>query len=186
MVQTKCLVVGSCTGQKDDEGCPEELKLTEADFGTTANLLKAEHRAKDWMKPAGKMYTGRQHGLMMNGVKHLRAYFDAASFDVAIVSAGYGLISEERLIAPYNITFQGKGLPWVRERGKTLKLPEIDARASLPVPDQRGFAIRRSWCNGNSNIPGVDSGRIVLGPTPLLRAPESVIKSFFCIRSTFF
>jgi hypothetical protein len=34
MLQTKCLVVGSCTGQKDDEGCPEELKLKEADFGT--------------------------------------------------------------------------------------------------------------------------------------------------------
>lgn len=63
MAQTKYLVVGSCTGQKDDEGCPEELKPKEADFGTTANLLKAEHRAKDWMKPAGKMYTGRQHAV---------------------------------------------------------------------------------------------------------------------------
>jgi hypothetical protein len=62
---------------------------------------------------------------MMNGVERLRADFDAASFDVAIVSAGYGLISEERLIAPYNITFQGKGLPWVRERGKALKLPAM-------------------------------------------------------------
>jgi hypothetical protein len=123
MLQTKCLVVGSCTGQKDDEGCPEELKLKEADFSTAANLSKAEQRAKDWMKTAGKMYTGRQHALMMNGVEYLRADFDAASFDVAIVSAGYGLISEERLIAPYNITFQGKGLPWVRERGKALKLP---------------------------------------------------------------
>jgi hypothetical protein len=125
MLQTKCLVVGSCTGQKDDEGCPEELKLKEADFGTAANLSKAEHRAKNWVKPAGKMYTGRQHVLMMNGVDHLRADLDAASFDVAIVSAGYGLISEERLIAPYNITFQGKGLSWVRERGKALKLPAM-------------------------------------------------------------
>lgn len=93
MLQTKCFIVGSCTGQKDDEGCPKELKLNEADFGTAANLSKAEHRAKDWMRPAGEVYTGRQYVLMMNGVKHLRAYFDAASFDVAIVSAGYGLIS---------------------------------------------------------------------------------------------
>jgi hypothetical protein len=136
MLQTKCLVVGSCTGQKDDEGCPEELKLREADFGTAANLSKAEERAKDWMKPAGKMYTGRQHSLMMNGVERLRADFDAASFDVAIVSAGYGLISEERLIAPYNITFQGKGLPWVRERGKALQLAAM-TRERFPTAAAR-------------------------------------------------
>jgi hypothetical protein len=55
MLQTKCLVVGSCTGQKDDEGCPEELKLKEADFGAAANLSKAEHKARDWMKPAGNV-----------------------------------------------------------------------------------------------------------------------------------
>jgi hypothetical protein len=116
-VQTKCLVVGSCTGQKDGEGCPEELKLKEADFVTAANLSKAEHRAKDWMKPAGKMYTGRQHGLMMNGVEHLRANFDVASFDVAIVSAGYGLLTEERLIAreanravQHNVSREGSAL----------------------------------------------------------------------------
>jgi hypothetical protein len=125
MLRTKCLVLGSCTGQKDALGCPEDLKLQESDFSSVSALSKAEHKAKDWLKPAAQMYTGRQHALMMTGIRHLRSSFNGASFDVAIVSAGYGLISEDRLIAPYNITFQGQRLPLVRERGRALNIPAM-------------------------------------------------------------
>jgi hypothetical protein len=34
------------------------------------------------------------------------------------------LISEKRKIAPYNITFKGKGAPWIRERREALRIPE--------------------------------------------------------------
>jgi hypothetical protein len=131
MPRTKCLVLGSCTGQKDDVDCPEDLKLRETDFSSASGLAKAERKAKRWLKPAGQMYKGRQHTLMMNGVNRLRAGFTKALFDVSIVSAGYGLISEERRIAPYDITFQGKGLPWARERGAALKIPTM-TRELLP------------------------------------------------------
>ena len=123
MPQTRCLVVGSCTGKKDDKGCPEGIKLQEADFESAARLSQAEHRVKEWLRPAGKMYKGSQHTLMMRGVEHFRTNFAAATFDVAIVSAGYGLISEKKKIAPYNITFKGKGSPWIRERREVLKIP---------------------------------------------------------------
>jgi hypothetical protein len=122
---TKCLVLGSCTGQKDDSACPSDLKLREESFAEPLHLLKAEAEAKPWLKPAGEMYTGRQHALMMNGVRYLRQGFRRASFDVSIVSAGYGLISEDRLIAPYNITFQGMGHSRVRARGDLLQIPTM-------------------------------------------------------------
>lgn len=128
MPQMKCLVLGSCTGQKDDLNCPVELKLKEEDFTEPSRLLGAEDKAKRWLKPAGEMYTGRQHTLMMSGVRRLREEFKQASFDVSIISAGYGLISETRLIAPYNITFQGKGLPWASERGAALNIPLMTSR----------------------------------------------------------
>jgi len=123
MSQTRCLVIGSCTGRKDDKGYPEEVKLKLADFETAASLSRAEQSVKGWLRPAGKMYKGLQHTLMMRGVAQLRADFSPATFDVAIVSAGYGLISEEKKIAPYNITFKGKGNPWIRERREALQIP---------------------------------------------------------------
>jgi hypothetical protein len=125
MSQMRCLILGSCTGQKDDLNCPVELKLKEEHFSDPSRLMRAEGRAKRWLRPAGEMYTGRQHTLMMSGVRRLREGFKQASFDVSIISAGYGLISEARSIAPYDITFQGKGLPWARERGTALKIPSM-------------------------------------------------------------
>lgn len=123
MSQTSCLVVGSCTGMKDDKDCPREIKLQDSDFETVGLLSQAEQRAKEWLRPAGRMYKGSQHTLMMRGVEHLRTSFSAATFDVAIISAGYGLISERKKIAPYNITFKGKGSLWIRERREVLKIP---------------------------------------------------------------
>jgi hypothetical protein len=108
---------------KDDKGCPEDIRLQEADFETVTSLSGAEKRAKAWLRPAGKMYKGSQHTLMMRGVEHLPTNFSLATFDVAIISAGYGLISERKMIAPYDATFKGKGNPWIRERREGLKIP---------------------------------------------------------------
>jgi hypothetical protein len=120
MTQTKCLVIGSCTGRKASDKCPNDLKLKEIDFETAANLAIAEQRAKGWIRPVGQMYTGMQHKLMMRGIERLRTGFSPAAFDVAIISAGYGLITEGRKIAPYNIRFQKKD---ARARGKSLDIP---------------------------------------------------------------
>ena len=123
MSQTKYLVIGSCSKGKDVKTCHKAIQLKMADFGTAVSLRRAEQRAKGWLRSAGKMYTGRQHVLMMRGVEHLRTNFSLATFDVAIISAGYGLICEEKKIAPYDITFTCKGSPWIRERREVLKIP---------------------------------------------------------------
>jgi queuine/archaeosine tRNA-ribosyltransferase len=51
------------------------------------------------------MYTGMQHLQIMEGVKILRSCSENLVVDVAILSAGYGLISEDKAIAPYSVTF---------------------------------------------------------------------------------
>jgi hypothetical protein len=119
----KILVIGSCTGAKDDAGCPENAKLTEMDFDDSACLRKREKELAKWLRPAAEMYTGRQHTQMMDGVRLLRSTFGSSTCDVAILSAGYGLITEDRPIAPYNITFQGMSKPLIRVRGVNLGIP---------------------------------------------------------------
>ena len=119
----KILVIGSCTGAKDDAACPTEAKLTVADFDDAVRLRRREKEASKWLRPASKMYTGRQHTQMMDGVRLMRSTFGADACDVAILSAGYGLISENRPIAPYDITFQGMAKPLIKARGEKLGVP---------------------------------------------------------------
>lgn len=120
----KVLVIGSCTGSKDDCDCPSNIKLTEADFNDAVRLRAREGELARFLKPAAQMYTGRQHTQMMDGIRLLRTAFGRGSCDVAIVSAGYGLVAEDRLIAPYDLTFQGMPKPLIKARGAKLGIPE--------------------------------------------------------------
>jgi hypothetical protein len=119
----KILVVGSCTRAKDDIGCPESAKLTAMDFDDSVRLRTREKELAKWLRPASEMYTGRQHTQMMAGVRLLRSAVESCTCDVAILSAGYGLITEGRTIAPYNITFQGMPKPLIAARGENLGIP---------------------------------------------------------------
>jgi hypothetical protein len=69
------------------------------------------------------MYTGRQHTQMMDGVRALRSTFGHAVCEVAIVSAGYGVLAEETPIVPYDITFHGMSKPSIKVRGERLGIP---------------------------------------------------------------
>lgn len=114
------LVIGSCTKSKHDDGCPVSLRLTEADFVETGRLRAREQELSKWLRPAAEMYTGRQHTQMMDGVRLMRSAFGSDSCDVAIVSAGYGLLSERTRIAPYDITFHGMSKPLIKAKGERL------------------------------------------------------------------
>jgi hypothetical protein len=131
----KMLVIGSCTGTKDDAGCPPNVRLTEADFDDAVRLREREIELAKWLKPAAEMYTGRQHTQMMDGVRLLRSAFGQNACDVAIVSAGYGLVPERRPIAPYDITFQGIHKPLIKARGQRLGIPDAIGKliANYPV-----------------------------------------------------
>ena len=74
--------------------------------------------------PAAKMYTGLQHRRLMEGLKQVRQVYGEQAVDLAIVSAKYGLLSECKVIAPYNCTFQGLRTNEILERSDSLQIHE--------------------------------------------------------------
>ena len=70
------------------------------------------------------MYTGEQHRKMMAGVAAIRARFGPEAVTLRIVSAGYGLIDENRPIAPYNVTFSGMGKGAIHHWARHLGVPQ--------------------------------------------------------------
>jgi hypothetical protein len=118
----KLLVVGSCTDKKDIRDCP--YSLTGADFDDPATLLRCEAKLSRWARPAVRLYTGRQHRYMMIGVNAIRQKFGSAACALKIISAGYGLVSEDRNLVPYEATFQQKRPRWICERAQRLGIPQ--------------------------------------------------------------
>ena len=86
------------------------------------------------MRPAGLMYIGQQHLGAMRGVAAMRTTNGVEAVGVAIVSAGYGVVDETRLIAPYDVTFSGMSPNAIRRRGTELGVPAA-ARRLLPGHD---------------------------------------------------
>jgi hypothetical protein len=76
----------------------------------------------DYRCTAGQIYTGVQHLRLMEGVAELRKTFGTDVIDVVIVSAGYGLIAENSLIVPYEVTFNTMKSHEVEEWGRFLNI----------------------------------------------------------------
>lgn len=98
----RILVVTSCTGEKKYH---PENQLTQEDFASTDTLQSRERELCDYLTPAGEMYTGMQHLRLMEGLSDIRAITSHHTIDLCIVSAGYGVIDEKKVIAPYEVTF---------------------------------------------------------------------------------
>lgn len=113
----RLMVVTSCTGRKavDPPG-----KLTQADFSDSGRLRQRERALAPFLTPAGRLYTGQQHVQVMRGVERLRRQHGPGSVAVRIVSAGYGVVSEDRPLAPYEVTFNDMGRREAREWGRHL------------------------------------------------------------------
>jgi hypothetical protein len=122
------LLVGSCTGEKDVQDCP--YLLTETDFDDPSALLRREAELSRWALPAVRLYTGWQHRYMMNGVNAIRQRFGSAACALRIISAGYGLVDEDRNLVPYEATFQGKRTRWIHDRAQRLGIPQ-DLRQAI-------------------------------------------------------
>ena len=98
----KMLVVTSCTGEKIYH---PDNQLTQADFADAATLAKREAELAEYKTTAGQIYTGMQHQRLMEGIEALRSAYGKEIVDLYVVSAGYGLISEDREVVPYEVTF---------------------------------------------------------------------------------
>lgn len=117
----RTLVVTSCTGQK---AIARADMLTLEDFRDHQRLRVRETELADSMLPAGSMYNGLQHVRLMDGVRLWRDAFGTQSLDVAIVSAGYGLIPEDRRIAPYEVTFKNMKRTEIVSWARRQRIPE--------------------------------------------------------------
>ncbi|GLI06714.1 hypothetical protein YDYSG_27440 [Paenibacillus tyrfis] len=98
----KILVISSCTGEKK---VTTDLQLLEDDFKSKESLENKEEALEALSLPAKDMYTGLQHLRLMEGINNLRNKYGHDILDLYIVSAGYGLIHEDKVIAPYEVTF---------------------------------------------------------------------------------
>ena len=126
MTSAQLLVISSCTGDK----ALKVPALTLDDFADSDRLAQREHELASVRRPAGAMYTGKQHVYLMCGVRRLRQAFGHDFVDLRILSAGYGLISEDRPICPYDLTFNDMGKPQARAWARHLGVPS-DVRAAL-------------------------------------------------------
>jgi len=117
VTSSRLLVISSCTGDK----AVKAPALTREDFADRARLAQREHELARVRRPAAEMYTGWQHRYLMDGINTLRDEFGHDFVDVQIVSAGYGLIKADRLICPYDVTFNDmsktKAREWARHLG---------------------------------------------------------------------
>ncbi|WP_155539352.1 DUF6884 domain-containing protein [Tolypothrix sp. PCC 7601] len=98
----RTLIITSCTGKKLHNPTNQ---LTIEDFKDTKRLRERTQSLSEFSCSACQMYTGLQHLRLMEGVDILRSRFGKEVVDVKIISAGYGLIPEDKVIVPYSVTF---------------------------------------------------------------------------------
>jgi hypothetical protein len=119
MSNPRILVVSSCTGEKRFK--PEnQLKL--ADFQNSGQLKSRSQDLDQYACPAIDMYRGAQHLRVKEGLALLRQTLGDNTVDLAIISAGYGLIDENTRICPYEVTFNGMNATQVIQWANFLKI----------------------------------------------------------------
>lgn len=106
----RVLVVTSCTGQKKHS---PENQLTLEDFKNNEHLSDKTMDLSAYKATAAKMYTGRQHTALMKGIEEYRKTKN--DIDLAILSAGYGVLREHDEIVPYNVTFNSMNSAFIKQ-----------------------------------------------------------------------
>ena len=114
----KTLVITSCTGEKKYH---PDNQLLQKDF-TSVDLNTREEELKEYACKASEMYTGMQHLRLMEGINALRQKFGKGILDLYVVSAGYGLINEDKEIVPYEVTFNTMNASGINEWSKQIKI----------------------------------------------------------------
>ena len=117
----RILVITSCTGRKKYKSS-NQLKYE--DFASSERRRKRTAELNESKAPAAEMYTGQQHLYLMDGLKQLLETYGQTVVDLNLISAGYGLLSENEVIVPYNITFQKLKKKDILERSDNLHIHE--------------------------------------------------------------
>jgi hypothetical protein len=111
----RVLIIDQCSGSKD---VPEAAERFEAD--TLAKYSKEELLDRPNVPgiEARDLYTGRQQEQIGEAVRLLRRR--GVSVDRYHVSAGFGVVDEDEILPPYEVTFSGMRAAEVRERSAQL------------------------------------------------------------------
>jgi hypothetical protein len=118
-LSNRILVITSCTGEKLYK---PDNQLVFEDFQHSDILKQREKELSDYKTSASEMYTGSQHLALMNGIKEYRS--KGGGIDLCIISAGYGLLSEETLIVPYEVTFNTMDSFAIKRWARQLKITQ--------------------------------------------------------------
>ncbi len=124
----KILIVTSCTKDKMipplgphlHQLTPEKLWDERNDDRVTRNFGELD----EYRVPANQLYHGRQHLQLMQGVNLLRQTFGHTVVDLKIISAGFGLVSEEQPLPPYNATFADLSPSKILTNAQRLRIPQ--------------------------------------------------------------
>jgi hypothetical protein len=114
----RIITITSCTGEKVSSPANQ---LTLQDFAQGgAHLKKRERELWTFRMSAREIYTGQQHVRLMRGIREV-AERKGLTLDLHVLSAGYGMISGDRMVVPYECTFatmETKELrDWADKRG---------------------------------------------------------------------
>lgn len=106
-----------------------------------AHVAEREKELKDSLRTAGEIYSGEQHVRLMRGVGERRKDEGGGmKVELHILSAGYGLIPENRVVAPYEITFATMKSKELRDWADSLQVPE-DFRKTVAKPYDFGLIL---------------------------------------------
>lgn len=122
----RILIITSCTNKKQFK---PSVRLTLEDFKNPTRLKERSVKLIEFAGSAGKMYTGQQHLRAMEGVTLLRQSLGEKAVDVKIISAAYGLISEDKIILPYEVSFNTMKKSEVYDLAKFLGIHEAFEQA---------------------------------------------------------
>jgi hypothetical protein len=123
-------VITSCTGEKSVSR-PDQLTLEDFRRGD-AHVRAREAALGNLLTPAEDLYMGLQHKRLMRGVRAAREA-TGIKVDLRIMSAGYGLVSADKQLAPYEATFIGMRRKEVDAWAQTLGIPAA-IRTALVEP----------------------------------------------------
>ncbi len=118
MIRT--LVITPCSAKKRSQ--IPDLALAE-DLAEPERRRRTEARLAEHALPAAEMYIGKHHRLVMEGVRAVWQHWGHRVLDLAILSAGYGILGADDLVIPYDVTFD-------QFEGEAL----VDWREMLQVP----------------------------------------------------
>lgn len=162
-------ILTSCT-KKKAVSCTNPISTKDFERGEE-HLNERESELRDYQLPAGEMYTGLQHRYLMDGVRAVRKKKVGLDIDVAIISAGYGVVSEEDLIAPYERAFNGKPKTEIRELSDRLDIPKKSRRFLAQSADLILILL------GGKYLHAVDFDEtVVFGGDTLLFCSQSAVK----------